>query len=60
MTIESLMPTDKAKISAYVPPLLKADVDRLCEVRNRSISNLVETLLREEVAKAKQSGELAP
>ena len=53
-----VMPTDKAKVSAYVEQDLKKKVDRLCEIRNRSISNLVETLLRDEIAKAEESGEL--
>lgn len=35
------------------------EVDRLYEVRNRSINNLVEILLQHEIAKVKQNGELA-
>jgi hypothetical protein len=51
--------TDKLRITAYVDDKLKVKLDALCAIRNRSISNLVETLLREAVRLAEESGELA-
>lgn len=50
--------TDKAKVTAYIEADLRAEIDELCRLRNRSISNLVETLLREAIKQAKDSGEL--
>lgn len=65
MSIESLagigiVPTSKAKVFAYIQNELKEDLERLAEVRNRSISNLLETLIKAEVDQAKASGELPP
>jgi hypothetical protein len=50
--------TDKAKLFAYVDPALKAKIERLADQRLRSVSNLVESVMAEEVAKAERSGEL--
>ena len=63
MDIESIegwetVPTNKAKVFAYIEPELKEQLERLAERRNRSISNLLETLIREEVEQAKDNGEL--
>ncbi|MGB6013259.1 MAG: hypothetical protein WBG32_00885 [Nodosilinea sp.] len=52
------MATDKAKLFAYVDPVLKAKIERLADQRLRSVSNLVESVMAEEVAKAEKSGEL--
>lgn len=52
------MPTDKAKVSAYIDEELKKDFERLADLESRSMSNLVEILIREAVEKAKQSGRL--
>lgn len=52
------MPTDKAKVSAYIATDLKRRFDRLCEARDRSISNMVEIMIRTEVTRAEESGEL--
>jgi hypothetical protein len=52
--------TDKAKLFAYVDPALKAKIEKLAEARLRSVSNLVESVMAEEVARAEQSGELSP
>jgi hypothetical protein len=48
--------TDKAKLFAYVDPLLKAKIERLADIRLRSVSNLVESVMAEEVARAEQEG----
>ncbi|GAB4469474.1 MAG: hypothetical protein OHK0037_27730 [Elainellaceae cyanobacterium] len=65
MDIESLagselVATSKAKVMAYIEPELKEDLERLADVRNRSISNLLETLIRDEIEQAKTTGELKP
>jgi hypothetical protein len=51
--------TDKAKLFAYVDPTLKAKIERLADQRLRSVSNLVESVMAEEVARAERSGELS-
>jgi hypothetical protein len=50
--------TSKAKLFAYVTHRDKADLERLADLRNRSVSNLIETLVKEEIARAKAAGEL--
>jgi molybdopterin-guanine dinucleotide biosynthesis protein A len=56
--VESPVATNKAKIFAYIDPDLKEAIEALAEVRNRSVSNLLETIARDEIEKAKISGEL--
>lgn len=53
-----VVPTNKAKVFAYIEPELKEKLERLAERRNRSISNLLETLIREEIEQAEEKGEL--
>lgn len=48
------MPTDKAKIFAYVDEELKKDFEKLCNAESRSISNMVEVLIRKAVDQAKK------
>lgn len=57
-TIDQRMPTKKPKLSLYIPDDLKASISRLSEVRNRSVNNLIETVMRDEVRRAIASGEL--
>ena len=52
------MATDKAKLFAYVDHTLKAKIEKLADQRLRSVSNLVESVMAEEIARAEQSGEL--
>ena len=52
------MATDKAKLFAYVDHTLKAKIEKLADQRLRSVSNLVESVMAEEVARAERSGEL--
>jgi predicted transcriptional regulator len=49
---------DKKKLSFYLEEEFKKDVERLARKRSRSISNLVEVLLRREVERAKENGEI--
>ena len=61
MIMEALwksVPTSKPRIVAHVTEPIKRDAERLAAVRNRSISNLIETLLQREIEGAKRSGEL--
>jgi|688.fasta_scaffold1227707_1 hypothetical protein len=53
------MPTDKAKLFAYVDPSLKSKIERLADLRLRSVSNLVESVMAEEIARAEKTGELS-
>jgi predicted transcriptional regulator len=50
--------TDKIKVTAYVEPDVKEQLDRLCKARNRSASNLIETLIREAAKAAEEAGEI--
>ena len=52
------MATNKARLVAYCDQEMKEKLERLAELRLRSLSNLVESVLVEEVAKAEASGEL--
>ncbi len=58
MYLSESVATDKAKLFAYVDPALKAKIERLADQRLRSVSNLVESVMAEEVARAERSGEL--
>lgn len=42
----------------YIDPKIKADFERLAKIRNRSASNLFETLAAKEIEEAKANGEL--
>jgi predicted transcriptional regulator len=50
--------TDKRKVSAYLPDDLKEDADKLAEAESRSLSNLIEVLLKQAVEKAKAEGRI--
>ncbi len=50
--------TNKARLVSYVEPEIKEKLERLAEARLRSLSNLIEAVLVDEVAKAEASGEL--
>jgi hypothetical protein len=52
--------TNKARLVAYCDPEVKEKLERLAEARLRSLSNLIESVLVEEIAKAEKSGELPP
>lgn len=50
--------TDKSKVMAYMDGPVKQELERLAEIRNRSMSNLIETLVLAEIQRARESGEL--
>ena len=50
--------TNKARLVAYCEPEIKEKLEKLAEARLRSLSNLIESILVEEVAKAERAGEL--
>ena len=50
--------TEKKKISVYLDPELKPLAEKLAKARNRSLSNLCESLLRDAVNNALNGGEL--
>lgn len=58
MNLSMNVATDKAKLFAYVDPALKVKIEKLADVRFRSVSNLVESVMAEEIYRAEQSGEL--
>ena len=52
------MATDKEKVGIYISSDVKQGIDKLCEIRKRSLSNLIEVVLAEELQRAVASGEL--
>jgi len=50
--------TDKSRIVTYCTDEMKRKLERLAALRFRSVSNLVEAALAEEIARAESSGEL--
>jgi predicted transcriptional regulator len=52
--------TNKARLVAYCDPEVKEKLEKLAELRLRSLSNLIESVLADEVAEAESSGELKP
>jgi predicted transcriptional regulator len=57
-SIQTAVTTKKPRVVLYVTEELKAKLDKLAERRNRSVSNLLETLAKEEVERAETSGEI--
>ncbi len=60
MHIDNNVATNKARLVAYCEPEIKEKLEWLAEQRLRSLSNLIESILVEEVAKAEATGELKP
>lgn len=52
------MPAKSPRVVVYLSAELKEELEALAEIRNRSVSNLLETVARDIVAKAKESGEI--
>ncbi len=50
--------TKKPRVVVYLDESLKELLELLADKRNRSVSNLLETLAKQEVEQAKQRGEL--
>lgn len=50
--------TKKPRVVVYLDESLKQVLEDLADKRNRSVSNLLETLAKREIEQAKASGEL--
>ena len=50
--------TDKYRVSTYITEDLKSSLEKLAQARDRSVSNLIETILKKEIIKAKSEGEI--
>jgi predicted DNA-binding protein len=48
----------KKRMSIYLTPSLKEDLEKLAASKSRTISNMVEVLVRDAVEKAKKQGEI--
>lgn len=51
-----LMPSKNPRIPVVIPPELKKEFERLCHLENRSMSNMVVTLIQKAVNDAKEKG----
>jgi predicted transcriptional regulator len=54
----AVVTTDKKRVSIYISEELKTDIERLANVRRRSMSNLVELSLEDVIKRAKENGEI--
>jgi len=52
------VPSKKPTINAVIEPSLKEDFERLCEIEQRSMSNMIVLLVNQAVATAKREGKL--
>ena len=50
--------TDKRKVSAYLEESVKDKADRLARLESRSLSSLIEILLKEAIRRAEEDGRL--
>lgn len=50
--------TDKRKVSAYLEEEIKEKADRLAKLESRSLSSLIEVLLKDAIRKAEDEGRL--
>ena len=50
--------TEKVRVSAYISENTKSELEKLADVRDRSVSNLIERLIKKEIAEAKAKGEI--
>jgi len=58
LSMSESVTTTKAKAIILMRPDVKKRLEQLAKTRNRSMSNLVETLVIEELKRAEESGEL--
>ena len=58
VTMHPAVPTKNPRIVVYLSAELKADLETLAAKDNRSVSNLLETVAKEIVQKAKQEGRI--
>lgn len=58
LAVQSLqeMPTKNPRFHVAIPPELKRDFERLCHLENRSMSNMVVTLIQKAVNEARDKG----
>lgn len=52
------VPTDRARVAAYIDWELKEKLEALAALEDRSVSNFIERLIKEAVIKAEESGQL--
>lgn len=50
--------TDKCRVSTYITEEVKSELEKLARVRDRSVSNLIERIIKEEIKEAKAKGEI--
>ncbi|MEP0873180.1 ribbon-helix-helix protein, CopG family [Trichocoleus desertorum AS-A10] len=58
VAVEKPVPTKNPRVVVYLSETLKTKLERLAAKRNRSVSNLLETLAKEEVERAESTGEI--
>ncbi|MEP0873707.1 ribbon-helix-helix protein, CopG family [Trichocoleus desertorum AS-A10] len=58
VALEKPVPTKNPRVVVYLNETLKAKLEKLAAKRNRSVSNLLETLVKEEVDRAEREGEI--
>ncbi|WP_413176502.1 hypothetical protein [Anabaena azotica] len=51
--------TDKTRVSTYIEQKLKDDAEKVAKNQGRSLSNYIEQLIKQDVARAKQQGEIS-
>ena len=54
------MPSKRPRLIVYLTPDVKERYEQLAKMRNRTASNLTETLILKAIWEAEQSGELPP
>ncbi len=54
--VNSLMPAKNPRINVVIPAKLKREFEQLCEIENRSMSNMLVTLAQRAVDDAKSKG----
>ena len=55
---KSTVATKKPRVVVYLSEELRNKLERLAESRNRSVSNLLETLTKREIEQAEAAGEI--
>ena len=57
-TIEALNMGKTERISVIMPSELKEKLEKLCKLENRSMSNMVVTLIQQAITEAEEQGRL--
>lgn len=58
LTLDLPCMSDSERISVVLPAQTKKDLEKLCEIEKRSISNFVYLLVQDAIDKAKAEGKL--